>query len=145
MTPLPTGGSRVYVSFDVDHDGELYERLIAQSDCSGFSVSGSSERLSAAETWQGRVRNRIRDAEQVIVICGEYTGDSRCMSEELRIAHEERTPYFLLWGRRETMCTKPSGAKSADGIYSWTKEILEDQIAIGVRRARALANALRKP
>jgi hypothetical protein len=57
------------------------------------------------------------------------------VSAELRIAQEERTPYFLLWGRREIMCTKPIGAKSAEGMYSWTRQILQDQITVASRKA----------
>ena len=48
----------------------------------------------------------------MIVICGEHTEASPGMSAEIRIAQEEKTPYFLLWGRRESLCTKPTGAKS---------------------------------
>ncbi len=65
---------------------------------------------------------------------------------ELRIAQEEERPYFLLWGRREHMCSKPTTAKPTDGIYSWTKEILSSRI-LDVRRAtesnRALAELRR--
>jgi hypothetical protein len=83
------------------------------------------------------VRRRIREADQVIVICGEHTGASMGVSAELRIAQQERAPYFLLWGRREIMCTKPIGAKSAEGMYSWTRQILQDQMTLTLRRARA--------
>ena len=58
------------------------------------------------------------------------------MSAELRVAQQERTPYFLLWGRREIMCTKPIGAKPADGMYSWTRQILEEQITVASRQIR---------
>ena len=135
--------ARVYVSFDIEHDRELYERLRAESGGAGFSVSGGSEYLSATDVWDASVRRRIREADEVIVICGEHSGSSTGMSSELRIAREERTPYFLLWGRRETMCTKPSGASSGDGIYMWTREVVRDQVAIGLRRARALARSVR--
>jgi hypothetical protein len=98
---------------------------------------GGSERLSATDEWSERVRRGIREADQVIVICGEHTEASPRVSVEVRIAQEERTPYFLLWGRREIMCTKPIGAKPAEGMYSWTGQILQDQIALTSRRARA--------
>jgi hypothetical protein len=104
-------------------------------------VSGSSERLSATDVWSERVRRRIREADQVIVICGEHTEASTRVSAELRIAQEERTPYFLLWGRREIMCTKPIGAKPAEGMYSWTRQILQDQITLTCRKAGADATA----
>ncbi len=128
----------VFVSFDIEHDGELYELLLAQSGTpsSGFAVLGGSERLSATDVWSERVRCRIREADQVIVICGEHTGASISVSAELRIAQEERTPYFLLWGRREIMCTKPIGAKPAEGMYSWTRQILQDQMTCTLRKAR---------
>jgi hypothetical protein len=130
--------ARVYVSFDIEHDRELYERLLAESGSSGFCVSGQSEFAITADAWSERARRRIRDADEVIVICGEHTEESPRMSAELRIAQEEQTPYFLLWGRRGMMCTKPVGAKSLEGMYKWTREILEDQVAIALRRARAL-------
>jgi hypothetical protein len=141
------GKIQVFVSFDVDHDAELYNLLLAQSRApgSGFAVSGGSERPSAADVFGEKVRRRIREADQVIVICGQHTEESARVGAELRIAQEERTPYFLLWGRREVMCTKPIGAKTAEGMYSWTRQILEDQLAFTLRSNRAdeTAEALR--
>jgi hypothetical protein len=130
---------RVFVSFDIEHDGELYERLLAQSrtPSSGFAVLGGSVRPAAADVWNEAVRRRIREADQVIVICGEHTESSPRVSAELRIAQEEQIPYFLLWGRREIMCTKPIGAKPAEGMYSWTRQILHDQIMLTSRRTGA--------
>jgi len=133
----------VFVSFDLDHDRELYDLLRAQSEAplSGFGVSGGSEPLSTADLWGEAARRRIREADQMVVICGEHTGDSMRVSDELRTAHEERTPYLLLWGRREIMCTKPAGAKPSEGMYSWTLPILQDRMAFTLRSARADAAA----
>ena len=135
---------RVFVSFDTGHDGELYELLLSQSrtQSSDFVVMGCSERSTATEVWSERVRRRIREADQVIVICGEHTEASMSVSAELRIAQEEKTPYFLLWGRRDLMCTKPIGAKPAEGMYSWTRQILQDQIDFALRKARSDAAAV---
>ncbi len=133
----------VFVSFDIEHDGQLYELLLAQSriPSSGFAVLGGSERSTGTDVGSERVRRRIREADQVIVICGEHTGASTRVSAELLIAQEEATPYFLLWGRREIMCTKPIGAKPSEGMYSWTRKILQDQIALAFRKAEADAAA----
>jgi hypothetical protein len=133
------GRARVYVSFDIDHDRELYERLVAQAQGSGFCVSGRSELASSHEHWTELARRRIREADQMIVICGEHSDASLGMSAEIRIAQEEKTPYFLLWGRRTETCAKPIGARPAEGMYKWTPEILADQVAIAPRRAHALA------
>ena len=143
---------QVFVSFDVEHDKELYERLLAQSRApgSGFSVLGGSERSTPTDVSNVRVRRRISEADQVIVICGEHTEASERVSAELRIAQEDGTPHFLLWGRREVMCTKPIGAKPAEGMYNWTRQILQDQIALAVRSTRtdstvdSLRRAVRK-
>ena len=142
---FPMNKTQVFVSFDIERDRELFEELRTQSSRSGFEVSGGSERRSATDVSSERVHHRIRNADQVIFICSEHTEASASMSSEIRIAQQERTPYFLLWGRRETMCTKPVGAKSAEGMYSWTRQVLQDQIAITSRSTRtdAIAKTLR--
>jgi hypothetical protein len=58
------------------------------------------------------------------------------VSAELAIAQAEEKPYVLLWGRRESMCKKPKGARADDGIYSWAPGVLEQQVTEGMRRAR---------
>jgi hypothetical protein len=134
---------RVFVSFDPEHDAPLYEQLLAQSRTpgSGFVVLGGSECSVGADVGFERVRRRVREADQVIVICSEHTGSSTRVTHELLIAQEEGTPYFLLWGRRERMCTKPVGAKPSEGMYSWTWQVLWDQISLTHRRAEADAAA----
>jgi hypothetical protein len=130
------GEPRVFVSFDVEHDRELYELLLAQSEApgSGFSVSDASETAAASGAGSELLRLRIHEVDQVIVICGEHTGSSIEACAELRIAKAESIPYFLLWGRPKIMCTKPVGAKGDEGMYSWTPQILQDQIAVTARR-----------
>jgi hypothetical protein len=140
---------RVFVSFDIDHDEDLYELLLAQSRTPScvFTVSGGSRYSATACLATESVRRRIREADQVIVICGEHTEASTSVRAELQMAQEEQTPYILLWGRRGSMCTKPSGAKMAEGMYSWTREILQDQITFTSRKAdadAAVRNALPK-
>jgi len=134
---------RVFVSFDLDHDAELYDMILAQSGTAGFdfAVLGGSERSGGGDVGGERARSRIREADQMLVLCGEHTEASIRMADELRIAKEEETPYILLWGRRELMCTKPIGAKPAEGMFSWTKEILQDQIGLTLRNERTDAQA----
>jgi hypothetical protein len=144
----PAGSSRelavrIFVIFDTEHDGDLYALLRAQSnslDC-GFSVMGGSEVSRGTEAARARVRDQIREADQAIVICGEHTEASPDVHAEFLIAIEEETPYFLLWGRRGVMCTKPIGATRVEGMYSWTGQILHDQIAFNLRRSNTEAKA----
>ena len=126
---------RIFVSFDLEHDADLYQRLIEQSraDGSGFVVAGSSERGS--DPGDERVRRRIRAADEVVCVCGVQSEESPRASNELRIAQEEGKPYFLLWGRRGQMCTRPMSAKVGDSMYSWTAPILRHQIEVTLQNA----------
>jgi len=66
------------------------------------------------------VRERIRQVDQMIVMCGEHTDTATGVSVELTIAQEEGKPYFLLWGRSSKTCVKPTAALPSDKIYKWT-------------------------
>lgn len=136
---------RIFVSFDVDHDADLYELLLAESRerGSGLSVCGSSRSSSATELGSEEGRRAIREADQVIVLCSERTEAATRVAAELRIAEEEGTPQILVWGRRGVMCTKPAGARSDQGMYSWTRPILAAQIQATARKADADASAER--
>ena len=116
---------RVFVSYDREHDGDLHDRLVEQASKStnGFD----------ADVAPGIEVSPVIVVVEVIIICGEHTDCSERVGTELRIAREEERPYFLLWGRRELMCTKPKTAKPADAMYSWTWEILQSQI-LTIRR-----------
>ena len=128
---------RVFVSYDREHDGDLYDLLVAQAakGTSGFEISARSQARGSTDLWDKALRHAIRDSDEVIVICGAHTNGSGRVSAELRIAQEEERPYFLLWGRRELMCTKPATARPADAMYSWTREILQYQLQFTIRRA----------
>lgn len=128
---------RIFMSFDMDHDRDLYDLILEQSlkGNSGFEIAARSEAGALEGFWEARVRRRIRAADEVIVICGEHTNESSPVSAELRIAQEEQKPYFFLWGRREGMCTRPAGARASDSMYSWTRETLQEQIRVTLRNA----------
>jgi hypothetical protein len=127
---------RVFLSYDREHDADLHALLVehASKTMSGFEISARSAARSAEGPPDEGLRREIRNADAFITICGEHTAGSACVAAELRIAQEEKRPYFLLWGRRERMCTRPTTAKPADGMYSWTLEIIQSQI-LSIRRA----------
>ena len=131
---------RIFMSYDLENDEDLYDLLLAQSlkPSSGFEISARSDAGTTMDRLDEKVRRRICAADEVIVICGEHTQSSPRVCAELRIAQEEQKPYFLLWGRRESMCTKPVGAKRDEGMYNWTWEILQNQIVTTLRNARPL-------
>jgi hypothetical protein len=127
---------RIFMSFDPLHDDDLKARLFGEAamSASGFEIAGCSEAAELTEAWNARVRRRIEAVDEVIIICGVHTRDSMQTATEIGIAQQQQKPYFLLWGRRELMCTKPVGAKPNEGMYSWTTPILRDQIALTLRR-----------
>jgi len=145
-----TTGVRVFVSFDIDHDADLGDRLSEQSRRagSGFHVASRSEAGAMTDRWEAGVRRQVRDADEVIVICGEHTATSDRMNAELRIAQEEEKPYLLLWGRRERMCSMPIGVKRTAAMYGWTRETLLYLIAQTLRDARPVEvpeNLIKRP
>jgi hypothetical protein len=128
---------RVHMSFDLAHDRDLHDRFVAESRSrSSFAIASRSEAGEMTEEWAARVRGRIAGCDEVVVICGEHTDQSPHVSAELKIAQEEKKPYVLLWGRRESMCKKPRSARVDDGMYMWTAEVLERQLASVLRRSR---------
>ena len=133
-------GIPIFLSFDIDHDADLGDRLSKQSQRggSGFHIASRSERGAMTERWHQGVRHRVRAAQELIVICGEHTAASERMNAELRIAQEEQKPYLLLWGRRERMCSMPLGVKRTSCMYAWTWEMLVHQVAQTLRDAQPL-------
>lgn len=121
---------RVFISFDYDHDGDLKILLVGQAKNpdSPFDIADWSVKEEISGDWKEEVRTRIKKVDQVAVICGEYTDTASGVSVEVRMAQEEKKPYFLLWGHKNKKCKKPKSAKPSDTIYKWTWEILKKLI-----------------
>lgn len=141
--PLPNSHARLFVSFDQEHDADLLDRLAAEAAeaNAGFEIAARSGSLSVDDPWEEVQRRRIREADLVVVLCGEHMHECRRVDAELRMAQEEGTPYFLLWGRRDGMCKLPGAARKGDGMYSWTADILRDRIYVSLRDAREAEDA----
>ena len=118
---------RAFISFDYDHDEELKQALIGQSKNpdSPFSINDMSIKQAIDGNWKYYARQRIRQCDVVIVICGKHTDTARGVSAELTITQEEGIPYFFLCGRADGNVVKPLGANASDKIYKWTWENLK--------------------
>jgi hypothetical protein len=114
--------TKVFISFDYDHDQDLKILFAgqAQHDDTPFEIADISVKDELTGDWKAKVRRKIKSAEQVVVICGEYTDSASGVNAEIRIAQEESIPYFLIWGRKDKTCKKPTAASENDKIYSWT-------------------------
>ena len=112
----------VYISFDYDNDLDLKTLLVGQAknEDSPFDIIDHSIKEELSGDWKAKACTRIKRAEQVMVICGQYTENAPGVNAELKIAIEEGVTYFLLKGRSGKTCYKPRAAKSTDKIYNWT-------------------------
>lgn len=119
-----------FISFDFDHDDDLKTLLIGQAKHpdTPFWIADYSVKEAMTGDWKTKVRARIKRAGVVAVICGQYTHTASGVAAELAIAREERLPYFLLWGRADKTCTKPTTALESDKIYKWTWDNLKQLI-----------------
>jgi len=119
--------NRVFISFDYDHDLDLKNLLIGQArnPDSPFEVVDMSIKEPISSQWRDRARWRIKRCDVVVVICGCYTSSATGVSAELRIAQEEHIPYFLLNGRNNANCVKPTAASNSDKLYRWTWDNLK--------------------
>ncbi len=122
--------TRVFISFDYDHDIDLKNLLVGQArhPDSPFEITDMSIKEAISKNWKENARRRIKSCDVVAVICGEYTNSASGVSAELKIAQEEGIPYFLLWGRTNLACIKPVAAKSSDKVYRWTWDNLKSLI-----------------
>ena len=125
------GKTRVFTSFDFDHDEDLRTLLIGQANNpdTPFDLADWSVKEPMTGDWKKEVRTRIKSVDQMMVICGEHTDKAAGVSAELEIAQEEEIPYFLLYGRSGKTCKKPKAAKSSDKMFKWTWENLMKLIA----------------
>ena len=119
----------VFISFDYDHDATLKEFLVGQAknDDSPFSISDWSIK-DESDDWKDKARTRVKRADQVIVICGKNTDTATGVSEEIKIAREETTPYFLLAGYSDGGNKKPTAALVTDTVHAWTWDNLKTLI-----------------
>ena len=121
---------RTFISFDYDHDSDLKVLLVrqAKNSDSPFEITDMSIKETIDSNWKAKARTRIKGCDVVIVICGEKTDTAAGVSAELKIAQEEKVPYFLLNGRSGKTCVKPKGVLSSDKLYKWTWDNLKSLI-----------------
>lgn len=125
--------TRVFISFDYDNDVTLKSFLVGQSkrDDSPFYLADWSIKEHIDDDWKAKARTRIKAVDVVCVICGEKTDKAIGVSAEVKIAQEEKIPYFLLKGYSEAVCVKPKAALTSDKLYKWTWDNLKSLIGGG--------------
>ena len=124
---------RIFISFDYDHDEDIKKMLVGQEKHpdTPFSFTDASVKEHLAGDWEAKVKRRLANCDQMLVLCGEKTHTAGGVSAELELAQELDMPYFLIWGRSGKTCYKPKAAFSGDKIYKWTWDNLEALIKGG--------------
>jgi hypothetical protein len=122
----------VFISFDYDHDLDLKTMVVGQGKLpdSPFEIEDWSVK-DESPAWVADARRRIGRVDQVIVVCGLYTGSAVGIDTEIKLARELGKPYFLLAGRASGTNKKPAAALSTDKLYEWTWDNLKALIAGG--------------
>jgi MTH538 TIR-like domain (DUF1863) len=123
---------RVFISFDYDHDFDIKILLAGQAKLpdSPFDFTDASVQYHLTGDWKEKVKQRIRNCDEMCVLCGEYTDTATGVNIEVEIAQEIGQPYFLLSGRGDKS-KKPNKAKSTDKLYKWTWENLKKLVEGG--------------
>lgn len=118
---------KAFISFDYDHDSDLKTMLVGQArnPDSPFEIADYSVKEPLTGDWKKKVKEKIKLVSVVVVICGEHTNSASGVRAELEIAQELEKDYFLLWGRSDKTCVKPTSANSSDKIYKWTWDNLK--------------------
>jgi hypothetical protein len=122
---------RIFISFDFDNDEDIKIMLAGQAklEDSPFDFKDASVKEPLTGDWKEKVKGRINNCDQVIVLCGTRTNTASGVSVELKLTQEQNKPYFLLWGRSDKTCIKPTAALSTDKVYNWTWANLKALIA----------------
>lgn len=117
---------QVFISFDFDNDSDIKTLLAGQAkhEDSPFDFFDASLKEHLTGDWKEKIKKRINNCDQVIVLCGASTHKAAGVSAELNITKELSKPYFLLKGRSET-CYKPISASESDKMYNWTWDNLK--------------------
>lgn len=119
--------TRVFVSFDIDHDEGAKIMLAGQAKKpdSPFDFKDNSVKEHLTGDWEEKVSRRMDNIDVVIVLCGTKTHTASGVATELKIAKEKNKPYFLLAAYSDQSCTPPQSASTSDKIYKWTWDNLK--------------------
>ncbi len=119
--------TRVFISFDFDHDEGQKHLLVGQAKNpdSPFELADWSSKEHLTGDWKAKIKAKMANVDVVCVLCGKNMATATGVSHEIAIAQELNKPYFLLAAYSSGGCTRPTGAKLTDKIYDWTWDNLK--------------------
>ncbi|RIL06900.1 MAG: hypothetical protein DCC71_04985 [Proteobacteria bacterium] len=151
-----TPAIRLFGCFDAAQDADLLALFRRQCGAPGstLAVVDWSREEEAHAGWEDKLRARLERVDAFVVLCGEGTHAAGNVNREFGIAQQSGKPYVLVWGRRSASCTRPAGALATDHFYTWTWDVLNEQIQgairhkldpLGIERATLLGLRTKRP
>ncbi|MEO8628574.1 MAG: TIR domain-containing protein [Betaproteobacteria bacterium] len=125
--------TRVFISFDYDHDESQKHLLVGQSKLpdSPFELTDWSSKEHLTGDWKEKIKAKLRYVDVMCVLCGKNMTTATGVAHEVAIAQELKLPYFFLAAYSGGGMTKPTTAKVSDNVYSWTWDNLKKLIGGG--------------
>ncbi len=118
--------TKVFVSFDYEHDSDMKKRLIAESEKPEFQFSINDKSLKKKEPeWQQHARKEIEECDVFIVLLGEHTHQASGVLREVKMAREIGKRRFQL--RKQGH--EPQKIKGAGSVVAWKKKNLQKYLS----------------
>lgn len=108
--------TKVFLSYDYEHDLDMKNNLIAQSkqQDSPFSINDFSIHEKSSD-WQQKARKSIQDCAVFVVLLGDHTHQASGVRRELRMARQIGKRRFQL--RKKG--TQPKPLEGAGTVVAW--------------------------
>jgi hypothetical protein len=122
--------TRVFVSFDFDHDRALQKLIVGQARLprSPFEVTDHSLKESSRQSlWEAKARTAISSADVFVVMLGLHTRRASGVRKEVVMALELGKPRFQLIGYPDG--TRQWAVPGGGRTYRWTWANLERLLA----------------
>lgn len=122
--------TRVFVSFDFDHDQKLKTFILAQAknDDSPFEIENWSLNEPAPQaSWKAKAKRRIARSDVVLVMVGPKTHRAPGVLAEVAIANELGIPVRQVIGYRGS---SPKAVAGAGRLYRWSWPTIKKLLAL---------------
>lgn len=118
--------TKVFISYDYDHDAQLKDTLIWQSkqQDSPFSINDISLQQATPE-WQQKARAAIEACDVFIALLGEHTHQAQGVKREVKMAKQIGKKRFQL--RKKGQC--PTPIDGAGEVVAWRWKNLKKRLA----------------
>lgn len=121
--------TRVFVSFDFDHDRRLRDMVIGQAKLadSPFHVANwALKEAKPVSTWKLEAERRIARSEVVLVMVGPYTYRAPGVIAEIAIARRLGVPVRQVIGYKDA---HPRRVPDAGRLYRWSWPVMKTLLA----------------